>query len=72
MSSFNPQERVELWTNFRSMARVHELILVELTAELDKKDTLQGCTPENVAHRQGEVDGLRLAIALINRKPSEL
>jgi hypothetical protein len=72
IAPFTPEERKELWASFHNMVRVRHLILVELQTELDKKNTLNGCTPENISSRQGEVNGLHLAITLLKRKPSEL
>lgn len=72
IKAFTPQERIELWTSFCSMARVKELILVDIQDALDKKNTLDGCTPENVSQRQGVVQGINIALSILKRKPSDL
>lgn len=72
MIPFSKQEKIELWANFTNMPRVRELIISEVAKAKADRDTLVGVKPEEFLKRQGIVEGLGIALSILEKKPSDL
>lgn len=66
--TISPEDKRALWISLTQNVALKQFIQEIFDTEIERKNSLDGVTPENLQKRIGEVAGLRQARGIFDRK----